>query len=125
MIVGGGTAIGCGTSDPGTDSGPRPDSGGGGTDSGSGGADSGGGGACATVTSTIGANHGHVLMVSAADVAAGTERTYMIQGTSTHPHDVVVTSAQFAQLAAGTTVMAVSSLSAAHMHAITIMCAPA
>ena len=47
-------------------------------------------------SSAIGANHGHVLMVSKADVAAGTTRTYDIRGTANHAHSVTVTAAMFA-----------------------------
>lgn len=71
---------------------------------------------------TIGNNHGHVLVVSKAEVVAGVEKTYDIMGTATHTHSVTVTAAMFAQLQGGTTQMTVSSTTT-HSHPITIVCA--
>jgi len=73
--------------------------------------------------STIGANHGHVLVVSKADVAAGTARTYDIRGTAGHTHSVTVTAAMFTQLKGNTTITTTSSVDAGHAHSITVMCA--
>ncbi len=72
----------------------------------------------------IAANHGHVLVVSKADVAAGTQKMYSIQGGSQHDHTVTVTAAQFAMLAANTSVSTVSSATG-HTHSITVSCAMA
>ena len=41
-------------------------------------------------TTTISANHGHVLVVSQADVLAGVDKTYSIKGNASHDHTVVV-----------------------------------
>lgn len=101
---------------------------------GCGGDDGGGGGgadapgrSCTTngTNVTIGSNHGHVLVVSAADVAAGTDKTYDIQGTSAHSHSVTVTAANFASLQSNPsmTVMLTSTSGGGHTHTITIMCA--
>lgn len=73
--------------------------------------------------STIGANHGHVLMVSKADVAAGVAKTYDIHGTANHTHSVTVSAAMFTMLQANTTVMTVSTTDSNHNHPITVMCA--
>lgn len=70
----------------------------------------------------IGANHGHVLVVSQADVAAGVAKTYSIQGTSLHDHTVTITDAEFAMLAANTSISTVSS-NDGHSHPITVSCA--
>jgi hypothetical protein len=70
----------------------------------------------------IAGNHGHVLMVAAADVAAGLDKTYDIAGSAGHTHDVTVTAAQFQMLAAGTAVTITTSVTAAHMHDVTITC---
>lgn len=78
---------------------------------------------CASTTTTIGTNHGHVGMVPAADVMAGVQKTYNIQGASGHPHTVTITAAMFTMLKAGTSVMATSSNDAGHTHAVTVMCA--
>lgn len=41
----------------------------------------------------ISSNHGHTLPVAKADIVAGFEKTYSIQGSSKHNHPIVVTSA--------------------------------
>ena len=84
------------------------------------------GGSCETATTTnIGTNHGHELTVSAADVAAGVEKNYNIQGSSAHPHTVTVTAAMFAMLQNNTAVTATSTTNGtpAHPHTVTITCA--
>jgi hypothetical protein len=73
--------------------------------------------------STIGANHGHVLMVSKADVAAGVDKTYDIHGTANHTHSVTVSAAMFTTLQSNTAVTTVSSTNSGHNHPITVMCA--
>ena len=72
---------------------------------------------------TIAANHGHVLVVSKEDVAAGTAKTYNIRGTSSHPHTVVITREHFAQLVAEQAIMTVSSTDSGHSHGIMVACA--
>jgi hypothetical protein len=72
----------------------------------------------------IAGNHGHVLVVSKTDVAAGTQKMYSIQGGSLHDHIVTLTAADFAKLAANMSVSTVSS-SAGHTHMITVTCASA
>ena len=71
---------------------------------------------------TIANNHGHVLVVSKAEVVAGVEKIYDIMGTAGHTHSVTVTAAMFTQLQGGTTQMTVSSTTT-HSHPITIVCA--
>ncbi len=72
--------------------------------------------------SSIGGNHGHTLTVSAADVNTGTEKTYDIQGSSPHNHQVTVTSDNFATLASNQSVV-LTSTAAGHTHSVTISCA--
>lgn len=72
--------------------------------------------------SSIGSNHGHTLSVSAADVNAGIEKTYGIQGSSTHNHQVTVTANHFATLA-GNQSVSITSTAAGHTHSVTISCA--
>ena len=72
---------------------------------------------------TIGNNHNHAMTVPAADVVAGAEKIYQIQGTSGHPHTVTVTALMFMRLQQNMTVTVTSSLDAAHTHLITIACA--
>jgi len=73
--------------------------------------------------STITANHGHVLLVSKEDVAAGADKTYDITGTANHPHSVTVTAAMFGTLKNDTAVMTTSTTNANHSHPVTVMCA--
>ncbi len=70
---------------------------------------------------TIGANHGHVLMVTQAEVQAGVDKTYDIMGTALHTHSVTVTAAMFAKLAMNMSVMTVSTVGASHTHDITVV----
>lgn len=70
----------------------------------------------------ISANHGHSLVVSAADVAAGKTRSYSIAGTSSHDHTVTISTAQFAALAMGKAVSVLSTNGAGHTHTVTVTC---
>lgn len=97
--------------------------GGGGTDAGGDGStdlagEMGGAGCMATIA----ANHGHVLMVSSADVTAGADKTYSIKAAATHDHMVTVTKAQFAMLKAGMTVTVTTTSTNMHMHMVMVMC---
>lgn len=74
-------------------------------------------------SSSIGTNHGHTLTVSAADVSAGIEKTYDIQGGSPHAHSVTVTAEQFSSLQNNQQVSATSSNGGGHTHSVTISCA--
>jgi hypothetical protein len=78
---------------------------------------------CGTATAMIGSNHGHAIAVSAADVNAGIEKMYPIQGSSQHPHTVTLTAADFATLRETGTLMVMSSMDANHRHAVTVTCA--
>jgi hypothetical protein len=71
----------------------------------------------------IGSNHGHILVVTKAEVAAGVEKTYDIQGTSNHPHTVVLTAAMFQQLQADQAIVTTSSFDDDHDHSIMVACA--
>jgi hypothetical protein len=78
---------------------------------------------CASTASTISSNHGHTATVPGADVAAGVQKTYNIQGGSAHPHTIIVTAAMFTMLKAGQSVVVVSSLDGGHTHNVTVSCA--
>jgi hypothetical protein len=75
------------------------------------------------ITETIASNHGHTLMVSQADVVAGTLKMYDIQGTSGHTHSVTVSPGNFATLKAGGVLQLTSTNGGGHTHGITIACA--
>lgn len=77
---------------------------------------------CTTPTTTIGSNHGHTLVVPIADVNAGEEQTYDIEGSSGHVHLVTLTAAHFAQLAEGTPVTVTSTSGGGHSHSVTVRC---
>lgn len=74
--------------------------------------------------STISSNHGHTLTVSKEEVDAATEKTYSIQGTSAHNHEVTITTDQFASLKNNNQSITVSSTSSSgHSHSVTVSCA--
>ena len=72
---------------------------------------------------TIGANHGHVMIVSKEDVAAGAAKTYHIQGSATHDHTVMLAASDFAALAADQAIVTTSSVNLQHSHPIMVACA--
>lgn len=74
-------------------------------------------------SSVIGANHGHVIMVAIADLQAGVDKTYAIMGSASHSHNVTLTAAHFADLAANKPVSTISTTTSMHEHSITISCA--
>jgi hypothetical protein len=74
---------------------------------------------------TILGNHGHSLTIPTADLDSTTDKTYSIQGQSTHAHNVTLTPAQLAQIKAGTAVTLVSSEDASHSHSVTCNCSAA
>jgi hypothetical protein len=73
--------------------------------------------------STIASNHGHVLVVSKADVAAGADKQYDITGTADHAHTVMVTVDMFTKLKGNTAVATTSTTDVGHSHPVTVMCA--
>jgi hypothetical protein len=83
------------------------------------------GGDCSTngTSTSIGANHGHELTIPAADVDAGAEKTYNIQGSGGHNHTVTITAAQFTSLQNNEGVSVSSSSASSHAHTITVNCA--
>lgn len=74
-------------------------------------------------TVAISSNHGHTMTVSKADVMAGVQKDYNIQGSSAHPHTVTVTAAMFAMLQQNMQVTVKSSTDNGHPHDVTIKCA--
>src|SRR5678810_22211 len=77
---------------------------------------------CASPAAVIGSNHGHVMMVSMADVTAGAAKTYNIMGTALHDHTVMVTAAQFQMIKGGASLNIQSSSDGTHSHTVTVMC---
>lgn len=95
-----------------------------------GGSASGPSGNCAAngSTASISSNTGHSLIVTKADIAAGLEKTYDIQGTDlTHTHSVTLTAADMVALQKNLQADETSSTNAApggsaHNHAIKVVC---
>jgi hypothetical protein len=65
----------------------------------------------------------HHLVVPAADVVAGTAKTYSIQGTETHDHKVTIDANDFAKLAMDTRVVVTSTRDSGHSHTFLVVCA--
>jgi hypothetical protein len=76
-----------------------------------------------TCTDAIGANHGHDLVIPAADLASLVDKVYNIQGTAIHNHTVTLTVADFIALKAGASFSAISTTTLAHEHAVSVTCA--
>lgn len=85
-----------------------------------------GGGACTSdPTVEFVSNHNpgpHVLVVTLAEVEAGVEMQYNIQGQSGHPHTVVLTAEDFATLQQTGSIQVESSNDAMHTHVINVTC---
>lgn len=73
-------------------------------------------------SSSISANHGHVLTILASDLTTPRDRTYNIQGSSDHTHSVMFTAAQMQTLADGGSVTVTSTLGGGHTHDVTATC---
>jgi hypothetical protein len=76
---------------------------------------------CSSVGAVVGTNHGHVLTVSAADVTAGSAKTYTMTG-GTHGHSVTVTAADFSKLKSAGQVTVTSTSDVGHSHSVTVSC---
>ncbi len=70
-------------------------------------------------TGTISNNHGHVAVITAAQLNAGGDLVLNIQGTATHNHTVSLTGADLSSIAAGTKVAHDSSTDFGHSHTVT------
>lgn len=70
-------------------------------------------------TGTISANHGHTASVTSAQLSAGGGLTLAIQGTSGHPHSVVLAASDLTAIAANQRVTKESSVDAGHSHTVT------
>lgn len=81
-----------------------------------------GGVLCSSLGVRITSNHGHSLEVTLADVEAGEDKTYTLANNGDHEHTVVVTAAQFAEIASGTVVIARSTQSGLHTHGVEVTC---
>jgi len=77
------------------------------------------GGGTIDKTGVVGSNHGHVAVITAAQLTAANVINLDIRGSSDHPHTVTLTAAEVASIAANTRVTKESSTDAAHSHSVT------
>ena len=77
---------------------------------------------CGSSGGAIAGNHGHVLVIAAADLDSTTDKTYNITGTASHAHSVTFTPAQLQSLKAGQAVTVTSTIGAQHDHEVTASC---
>lgn len=71
----------------------------------------------------IGTNHGHTLTVSKEDVTAGAQKTYSIQGSSEHDHQVTLSEANFNDLKDNKAITVTSTSGGGHTHSVNVSCA--
>ncbi len=76
------------------------------------------------VVARVGQNHGHVFLVTLADVNAGVAKTYDLTGTAGHGHAVTLEPDLLARLRAGEVVRLPSSRDG-HLHRLLVKLAPA
>jgi len=78
----------------------------------------------ADITGVIGTNHGHVAVITGAQITAGGAISLNIQGTAAHPHTVALSQTDVASLknrqaVAVTSSTDVSATFGSHSHAVT------
>jgi hypothetical protein len=73
----------------------------------------------ADVNGIISANHGHVAVVTGAQITTGAAVSLDIQGMATHKHTVAISQADLATLKSRQTVTSTSSTDASHSHTVT------
>jgi len=77
---------------------------------------------CGASGSAISGNHGHQLTIPLADLDSTVDKTYDIQGTAGHDHQITLTAAQLQMLKAGQTVTVGSTTTLSHAHNVTTGC---
>jgi hypothetical protein len=70
-------------------------------------------------TGTISANHGHVAVITAAQLTAGGGVSLDIHGTATHTHTVTLSSSEIVAIAGNQRVSKESTTDNAHSHTVT------
>jgi hypothetical protein len=71
------------------------------------------------ISGTVSANHGHIAVITAAQITAMNAVDLDITGTATHPHTVSLTANEVAQAAARTRVEKLSTTNDGHNHTVT------
>jgi hypothetical protein len=77
---------------------------------------------CGASGSAIAGNHGHSLSIPVADLDSPTDKTYSIQGSAGHDHQITLTVAQLQALKTHQQVMVTSTTVSAHNHVVTSSC---
>lgn len=67
----------------------------------------------------VSANHGHVAVITAAQLSAAGSLTLNIRGSATHPHTVELTAVEVAQVRDGQRVSKISTIGDSHNHNVT------
>jgi hypothetical protein len=73
-----------------------------------------------SMTGVVSANHGHSAVIAGADIVAGNQVSLNIQGQATHPHTVVLTSAEVASLRRGEQIAKTSTSGDTNQHTHTV-----
>jgi hypothetical protein len=73
----------------------------------------------ADAVGTVGTNHGHAAVITAAQLSSPTELTLDITGTSSHPHTVALSIDEVQQIGSGGRVSKESSTDESHSHTVT------
>ena len=71
------------------------------------------------VAGSVSANHGHMAVVTRAQIVAAAAVTLDITGSSDHPHAVDLTAEELGQIGSGRRVSKSSSSDAGHTHTVT------
>ena len=77
---------------------------------------------CGAGDAAISGNHGHQVTIPLADLDSTVDKTYDIQGTASHDHQITLTVAQLQMLKAGQTVTVGSTTTLSHAHNVTTGC---
>ena len=72
----------------------------------------------ADVTGVISANHGHIAVITGAQITAGGSLSLDIRGTATHDHTVAISQADLTALKNRQAVTSTSSTDASHSHTV-------
>ena len=71
------------------------------------------------VNGVVAANHGHIAVITGAQITAGSAVSLDIHGTATHTHTVAISQADLAALKLKQTVTSTSTTDSGHSHTVT------
>jgi hypothetical protein len=73
----------------------------------------------ADVNGVVSANHGHIAVITGAQITAGSAVSLDIHGTATHTHTVAISQADLTALKIKQTVTSTSTTDSSHSHTVT------